>query len=175
MEIEKKYKIKYLPKDYDKEKALDMEQGYLCTRPTVRIRKQSFLNSNNDMTDEYILTLKSKTKESMSIDPSICANNEIEIPLDKEAYTHLKEKVDRNMVAKTRYKIPLADNLVAELDIFKGILDGLMFVEVEFDSEEQALCFVPPDWFGKDVSSDYRYKNVYLSSITDRKYLEELL
>ena len=32
-------------------------------------------------------------------------------------------------------------------------------VEVEFESLEEAESFTPPEWFGKDVSEDNRYKN----------------
>ena len=38
-------------------------------------------------------------------------------------------------------------------------------VEVEFDDEESARSFVPPAWFGKDVTFDGRYHNSYLSSV----------
>ena len=35
-----------------------------------------------------------------------------------------------------------------ELDIFLGEYEGLKLAEVEFPSEEAALAFVPPEWFG---------------------------
>ena len=57
------------------------------------------------------------------------------------------------------------------MDIFKDYLEGLRMVEVEFDNEDQALNFVPPEWFGKDVSDDHRFRNVNLASIDS---LEEL-
>ncbi len=31
--------------------------------------------------------------------------------------------------------------------------------EVEFDSEKKADEFVPPDWFGKEVTNEASYKN----------------
>jgi len=167
--------VKFLPNNLDKQVAYNIEQGYLSTRPTIRIRKKSYVDENNKKKDDFILTYKSKTKEALLIDSSICASNEVELPLTSESYLHLKEKIDRNLVEKTRYNIPLDNGLIAELDVFKGNLEGLVFVEVEFESEKQALSFIPPDWFGIDVSSDYRYKNVYLSSITEKKDLEELI
>ncbi len=51
--------------------------------------------------------------------------------------------------------------------MFHGYLEGLEFVEVEFQSEEQANGFNPPEWFGEDVTFDKRYRNSYLSSISD--------
>lgn len=175
MEIEKKFKIKYLPDGYDSSLAYVMEQGYLCSNPTVRIRKQSFYNKNNEYVDEYILTYKSKFGKASEIDKSLCASNEVEVPLTKEAYFHLRDKIDGNVVKKTRYHIKLDSGLVAELDIFDDILSGIVFVEVEFDSEKEALDFVPPDWFGDDLSMDFRYKNLYLSTINDKNKVNELI
>ena len=94
-------------------------------------------------------------------------NNEIEVFLTKEGYEHLKEKVDDNLIIKTRYIIPLEDGHTGELDVFGGVLEGLYFIEVEFESEDDAKNFVPPDWFGENVSDDKRYANSYLSKCND--------
>ena len=39
-----------------------------------------------------------------------------------------------------------------------------MLVEVEFETEEQANAFVPPEWFGKDVTFSGEYQNSQLAS-----------
>ncbi|MBI3308179.1 MAG: adenylate cyclase, partial [Candidatus Melainabacteria bacterium] len=36
-------------------------------------------------------------------------------------------------------------------------------IEVEFDSVEQARKFNPPDWFGKEVTADKRYRSKNLA------------
>ena len=155
MEIEKKFTVKYLPENLEQYECICMEQGYLCTGPVVRIRKAN---------DDYILTYKSKTAhDETTYDTKI--SNEVEMPLTKEAYEHLKKKVDGHIIEKERYVIPLDKGLKAELDIFHGYLDGLKFVEVEFDSLEQIKDFSMPDWFLEDVSLDKRYSNNYLSGI----------
>ena len=51
MEIERKYLISCLPENLDSYSSHKIEQGYLCTQPVVRIRRQD---------DSYILTYKSK-------------------------------------------------------------------------------------------------------------------
>lgn len=155
MEIEKKYLIREMPELKNAVKKV-IEQGYLCRGPVVRIRK-----SNED----YILTYKSRVG---SQDNAI-QNQEVELPLSKEAYEHLKEKIDGNLVEKTRYVLPLPEGRKAELDVFSGRLEGLVFVEVEFESEEAAIHFQPPEWFGEDVSSDHDFSNGYLSEIKDYK------
>lgn len=162
MEIEKKFKIKELPKNLDQYHKKVIEQGYLCTGPVVRIRK-----SNED----YILTYKSKIglDENIGKEARVC--NEIEMPLTEESYLHLREKTDGNLIEKERYIIPLSNDKKAELDIFRGVLEGLIFVEVEFVDEEEAKNFIPPEWFGEDVSFDNRYTNNYLAGV---KGIEEL-
>ena len=49
--------------------------------------------------------------------------------------------------------------------IFEGDLAPLMLVEVEFDSEDAANSFSPPDWFGEDVTFSGKYHNSYLSTL----------
>ena len=91
------------------------------------------------------------------------AREEYNLPLTEEAYTHLRPKIDGLLIAKTRYLIPLNDKLTAELDIFEEDLKGLVIVEVEFDSIEEANAFTSPDWFGEDVTNSGKYHNSYLS------------
>ena len=153
LEIEKKYLLKYFPEDMQKGQKKELEQGYLCTTPVVRIRK-----SNED----YILTYKSK-RDVVSKD-NLCINQEIEMPLTREGYEHLREKADGRLITKTRYLVPLDGGKTAEVDVFHEFFHGLVFAEVEFASVEEADRFTPPDWFGEDVSGDFRYSNSYLST-----------
>ncbi len=152
MEIEKKYLIRELPELFGAQKKV-IEQGYLCRGPVLRIRKSN---------DDYILTYKSKQGLQQK---NAIQNEEVELPLTKEAYSHLKQKADGYIVEKTRYILPLPEGRKAELDIFSGRLCGLVFVEVEFDSEEQAVQFIPPAWFGEDVSAEEFFSNAYLSTV----------
>ena len=50
-----------------------------------------------------------------------------------------------------------------ELDIFENELAPLIMAEVEFNSEEEALAFLPPEWFDQDVTLDKRYHNSNMS------------
>ena len=124
-----------------------IEQGYLSTAPVVRIRRD-----NND----YILTYKSK---------GMMIREEYNLPLTKESYEHLKEKIDGRLITKKRYVIPLKDFLFIELDIFSGDLAPLMLAEVEFPDEETANHFTPPEWFGEDVTFSSSYHNSTLSKL----------
>ncbi|MBP3740351.1 MAG: CYTH domain-containing protein [Bacteroidales bacterium] len=152
MEIERKYLVRELPDNLDSYPHTEIEQGYLITSPTLRIRR---------MGDSYILTVKERRRTSTTA----IVNREEEFAMTADSYTSLKAKCEGIMVCKTRYRIPLSGGLTAELDIFHGVHEGLRLVEVEFPSEEGADAFVAPAWFGDDVSGDPRYRNSYLASI----------
>ena len=82
----------------------------------------------------------------------------------KEAYEHLLSKADGIIITKTRYKKPISGTgLVIELDVFSGTYKGLMLAEVEFPNIEAAEHFVPPSWFGEDVTFSGKYQNSRLS------------
>lgn len=157
MEIEKKYLLKKLPQNLESYEKKELEQGYLCTSPTVRIRKSD---------EKFILTYKAKWgTESVQVEARV--NQEFEMPLSFDGYYHLRKKTDGHMITKTRYLIPLSDGHTGELDIFHGVLEGLYFIEVEFQDAADVENFQPPDWFGEDVSMDIRYTNSYLAKCDD--------
>lgn len=142
MEIERKYLITTPLQDYNTYPFHQIEQAYLCTDPVVRIRRQD---------DEYWLTYKSK---------GLLVREEYNLPLNEAAYRHLLTKADGTILKKRRYLIPLeGTSLTIELDIFEGRYQGLMLAEVEFPDETSALQFLPPDWFGRDVTLSGEYQN----------------
>ena len=163
MEIERKFTVKRLPENLEQYQKKEIEQAYICSKPTIRVRKSN---------EEYILTYKSRLGMVKSEDATARACEEVELPLTEQAYEHLKEKADGSVIAKTRYLIPIENNRKIELDIFHGYLDGLVFAEVEFETEEEAAAYVLPDWFLEDVTFDRRYSNAVMTKYSS---LEELM
>lgn len=147
MEIEKKYLLEFIPFGLDRFPILRIRQTYLSTSPTIRLRQQN---------DDYILTVKGE---------GLMVRDEFELPLTQEQFHRLSQKTETTFLEKCRYQIPLENGLLAELDVYKGELEGLLTVEVEFTSEAQAMAFVPPTWFGREVTMDKRYKNSSLSQL----------
>ena len=145
MEIERKWLITACPLDLSAYTCHHISQGYLCTEPVVRIRRQD---------DDYILTYKSK---------GLLSRQEENLPLTKEAYEHLITKTDGIFLSKKRYVIPLENGLNIELDVFDAPYEGLTLAEVEFTSEEEALAFTAPEWFGREVTYESTYHNSTLS------------
>jgi len=167
LEIERKFKVKELPKNIDSFPYRLIEQGYLNVSPAIRVRRDN---------DEYYMTYKSA---GVSI-----AKTEYNMELDKDSYYKLLNKIDGNIIRKKRVLIPLNDdayekeylesheklkNLIdeglmkIELDIFEGVYEGIIIAEVEFDSLEDADNYKMADWFSTDVSDDYRYSNARMS------------
>lgn len=160
MEIERKFAVVKIPNDLDKYEKKEIEQGYLCIKPTVRIRKSN---------DEYTLNYKWKQK---GLEEKIAIQNiEYTMPLTQENYEILLKKIENNLIIKDRYKIPVKDGLTVELDVFHGHLEGLVFAEVEFPDIESAENFDKPDWLGKDLCFDKRFDNTLLSKV--EKYSNE--
>ena len=52
---------------------------------------------------------------------------------------------------KVRYFYPVGE-YVAEIDLYKGKLDGYVRVEVEFPDAKSMKKFAPPDWFGAEIT-----------------------
>lgn len=145
MEIERKYRIDQLPEQLEQYPCRYLEQGYLNTDPVVRIRRAD---------DTYTLTYKGK---------GLMVREEYNLPLNRDAFLHLKEKIDGILIQKRRYLIPLEPDYTIELDVFEGELAPLVLAEVEFETEEEANAFVPPEWFGEDVTFSGIYQNSRLS------------
>lgn len=148
MEIERKFLISEPPVDLTTCPHHVIEQGYLCTEPVVRIRRED---------ETYYLTYKGK---------GLMAREEYNLPLTAEAYAHLLPKIDGCLIAKTRYLIPLDNGLTVELDHFDSPHHDLYLAEVEFPDMKTAENFQLPDWFVEDVTHDTAYHNSVMSRMS---------
>ncbi len=151
MEIERKFLVeeKSSPKLEILEK-YELEQYYISIEPEIRFRKVC----SEKIESKYFLTFKSSGDK---------IRKEIEIEINEEIFENNKNKIIGSIVSKDRTIIILDSNLKAELDNYDFI--NLVVVEVEFETEEEADNFIPPEWFGKEVTNDKRYKNKYLAKI----------
>ncbi|MHC9235284.1 CYTH domain-containing protein [Pseudooceanicola sp. 502str34] len=124
-------------------RAVAIRQGYI-TRPDdsceVRLRQKD---------GAYLITIKGEAG---------LVREEHEAPIPKATFDVLWQGV-AGSVEKTRHIGALENGLIFELDVFEGPLAPLTMVEVEFDSEEAAHAFVPPEWFGQEVTAQRAYSN----------------
>ena len=149
MEIERKFTIKRLPENIDSYTYHTIEQAYLTSSPTIRVRMED---------DSYYMTYKGVGGTNTSL-----SHEEYNLPLTKEAYETLSSKADGNVIRKKRVLIPYNEHLI-ELDIFAEPFKPLIIAEVEFDSIDAANDFTPPEWFDEDVTDRKEYRNAYLAS-----------
>jgi len=151
IEIEKTFLVKKIP-DLSSVERTKIKQGYISFPPSpLRIRQKG---------DIFELTKKIPLREN---DHS--SNEEINIILTDYEFNKLWTQVEKSL-EKSRYCINIGENLIAELDVFEGDLSGLVFVEVEFPSKEIMESFVPPLWFGKDITQESFSANSFLAGKT---------
>ena len=147
-EIERKFLVRKLPDDLTAFPSTEISQGYLVSLDDglqVRLRKKR---------EQYSLTYKRGLGN---------VREEREVALTAEQFTTLWPATEGKRLTKTRYEIPFGERVV-EIDIYTGKHDGLVVAEVEFDDEESAINFQPPNWLGDDVTGDPRYSNQLLAS-----------
>ena len=147
MEIERKYFVTELPPELDSVLGISIRQGY------VAITDSDFELRFRQKDDSFYQTIKQGTG---------LVRQEYEIELTRNQFKSLWPLTESRRIQKVRYKLPVGD-LTYEIDIFGEPLKGLQLVEVEFDSLEESSTFVPPDWFGEEVTEDRRYKNRQLA------------
>ncbi|MBQ1564071.1 hypothetical protein IIZ81_01810 [Candidatus Saccharibacteria bacterium] len=151
-EIERKWLVKRENIPYNLEKKADIfeiTQTYLNYSPEIRVR--------NISDQRYMMAIKTGLTEEQGL-----TRDERQYDLTKEEYEHLLSKQEGNTIYKTRYQIKV-DNYQYAFDYFHEQLDGLTYIEIEFPSEEEANNFQTPDWFGKDVTNEKKYKNQSLA------------
>ena len=140
MEIERQFlvdRLPHLPEDCE-----FLRQGYVALLPEIRVRQIG--------DRRFQLTVKRGAG---------LVREEWETEISRQEFDSLSERLCPGtcMIEKRRYKIPLADGLVAELHVHAGHLAGFNYVEVEFPDVERAKQFVPPVWFGREVTEDARF------------------
>lgn len=148
IERERRYLVAYVPSALPV--PMHIVQGYISTGSSpgdasVRVRR---------VEGRHILTIKTGSGR---------ARTEIERDLTADEFDALWAAATELRIAKRRHLIPLADGHTAELDLFDDELDGRRLVEVEFDDDAAADAFMPPPWFGREVTEDGRYTNASLA------------
>ncbi|USN99819.1 MAG: CYTH domain-containing protein [Phycisphaeraceae bacterium] len=128
-----------------------MLQGYIALDADgteVRLRREAGLN-----------TLAFKRGGGM-------VRTEIEIDIDDDKAEALWALTEGRRLSKSRYIRPYLNHRV-EIDVYGGALSGLLVAEVEFESEEAAKAFEPPEWFGREVTGDAKFRNNALARLSE--------
>jgi CYTH domain-containing protein len=137
--------------------ALDWSPGELDPIPV----RQGYLTDNGAGTEirvrahgqRRLMTVKRSRSSA-----GAAVRDEIEFSVPDQVFDELWLLTEGQRVAKLRYVVSLGE-LEATVDVYADRNDGLRVVEVEFPSEQAAVEFTPPDWFGPEVTGDPRYSN----------------
>lgn len=139
MEIERKWMVKgwpeiNLPLLYEQ----NMNQGYVTVRPTVRIREENTVLSNDPdhpVKDNYVLCFKSK---------GLLSRKEIEIEISKEKYEQLEDLIGLPLIQKKRRTYQLSNGLKLEVNqVDQGKSTSFWYAEIEFHNESEANNYDP--------------------------------
>ena len=148
-EIERKFRLKFAPGELQNSQSVLIEQGYLLDSDSeLRLRRSSGIL--------HTMTVK--------------GDGDLERP---EWETEIPQWVFDSLWPKCKYSLRKLRTVLTtdrmgtkyEVDTFLDTLDGLILLEIEFQSIEQAENFVLPRWADRamEVTGDYRYKNKNLA------------
>ena len=145
--------------------ALEIERKFLVANDgwknsiarRVRIRDGLIANNNGQKArvriadDVATIALKSRRR-------GLIVRDEFEyaIPLS-DAEEILRIMCDGNVLYKIRHFVLHTSN-TWQVDVYKGLLDGVVLAEIELTDVDQTLIL--PDWIGAEVTSDPRYRKI---------------
>lgn len=172
-EIERKYSVKYIPKNLKIESIVYIKQAFIYRDKLTLIRVRDIKEKYPTENQKYIYTLKTKGDIEYNNDYNIAKKYEIENEIPKEEFEKLIKKPISNIIEKTRIKIPIENNLKVEIDVYYDYLEGLLTAEIEFQDEEQANNFQKPDWLGEELGYK-KLSNRKLAEMTKDEWQKEV-
>jgi CYTH domain-containing protein len=152
MEFEKTYLAKYLPQDlkaFPHKEIIDIYFPAEVHHPTLRIRMSG---------DKYQITKKWPMGDDHS------QHLEHNADITKEEFESLAKASNRRL-HKMRYYYPIGEG-TAEVDVFFEQLEGLVVVDVEFNSADELSHSIMPEFCLVDVTQDEWLAGGVLSGLT---------
>ncbi|OGY53275.1 MAG: hypothetical protein A2912_00175 [Candidatus Buchananbacteria bacterium RIFCSPLOWO2_01_FULL_40_23b] len=150
-EIERKFFVKNMP-DLSGLKSIRDERYYLYSDGGIELRFQKHGKKYElERMAEYANL--SRTQEKIEI-----TQNEFET----------LRRFGKGPIIRESYLI--SQNPQVTVKIYHGRFEGLIRVEVEFESLDQAQQFQPPDWFGKEMVDISIAKDAKLIDLADEEF-----
>lgn len=153
LEIERKFKVVdgwSPPPDIP---AVPLRQGYLTppgAHAEIRVRASGTAR---------LMTVKTRPDAAAAM---VRGETEFEIP--DTVFEELWDAVGADSLSKVRRTVLLDGGLTASVDVYEGVHRGLRVVEVEFPDVAAAERFVPPAWFGEELTGVARWGNRELAA-----------
>lgn len=144
-EVERKFLVREVPVSLGA--GTPLRQAYVAVDGDVEVRVR-------DQGGRHVLTVKGGHG---------LRRTEVEVDIGAAELDELWALAPDRRIVKTRHRVPVGDH-VAEVDVYAGPLEGLVVVEVEFATPEEAASFTPPPWFAEELTNDPRYSNATLAT-----------
>jgi CYTH domain-containing protein len=153
MEIERKWLVKELPYLSDKIPVL-YERHFLFIGNGIEIRIQK-------KGDKYEFERKEEISDLSRTDQKF--------EISSEEFEELKKLSKKSLIRESFF---IDDNPEITLKVYKGDYEGLIRVEVEFNSEEEAQAFKPLKWFGEEITHTVIGKDKNLVELSKDEFLK---
>jgi CYTH domain-containing protein len=144
IERERRFLVKMLPPE------IDLERDYL------RIHDRYLLGTRlrlREITDPTGRVIKQKFAQKETISGYSNSHTHItNLYLTQQEY-NLLSTLGGLEISKCRYKYSCSE-YIAGIDVFEGVLKGLILAEVEFTSDEEMEQFQPPSFFTIEVTNE---------------------
>ena len=144
--------------------ALEIERKFLVANETWRhgcVRSQHLRDGLIAVSDQRKVRVRlyddhaTLTIKSVEDGPSRC-EFEYEIPA-ADAEELLRNHCGEYVLAKTRHYVPYK-GFTWEVDVYEGLLNGIIIAEVELDRIDAALPL--PSWIGREVTGDPHFRKI---------------
>jgi len=155
MEIERKWFIKIIP-DLTGLQSIPYERHFLYIGADIEIRIQK-------KGDKYIFERKQEVND-------LTRDNTI-FDITQAEFEALKKLSIKSII---RHSYPLHSIPGGSLKMYQGDFEGLVRAEIEFDSEDEANAFIPPTWFGKEITNSALGKDKKLVQLSKEEFKELL-
>ena len=136
IERERVYLVKQLPEDLNKYKPTVMQVGDFYDSNSVDALKIKQKGDKYELVKKEGDSAHKRTEHTINI-----KKEEFDILMSVSIQSHKKE----------RYFYSI-DNYICEIDLYKGNLLGYVRVEVEFKNTKDMNDFIPPAWFGEEIT-----------------------
>jgi len=188
IEIERKFRVLLDPVTWSERfealAAWELWQGYL-TEPgsavEVRVRRVLQLERAtvndfhpapqlDELGQQVVRRLIAVKHDVSTVQAKALSRREVESDVDEaffqEAWGACRGRRLRKLRIDHLVHVPPDDFRSIVLDVFLDRLEGLVVAETEFETWQDAERFHPPDFLGREVTGDERYRNVNLAVAT---------
>ena len=146
LEIERQFLMKEFPRNLELLHEVEIEQGYVSIEPEVRIHRAIDKATGEK---EFWLTLKSDGELSRT---------ELKTKIEEDFYKNTVDFIQVPMIKKDYKCYQFGPWILETACVDAGTANEFFYAEIEFPTEEDAMAFQVPDFFGKEVTFDNSYK-----------------